>query len=145
MGEEKSCKNEENYSTALAPALINSGKLARDVVDEASRLKATKKAVYRRARSSISIKPAYRSRLPTSGLTIQLPHAYQKVRQISNGSYSAVSIVVERGTEGPLLAAKTVQDTTLEGNIKMTVTLRLKISNGYVCRQPRGRAFEAVA
>ena len=58
------------------------------------------------------------------GLTIQLPHAYQKVRQISNGSYSAVSIVVERGTEGPLLAAKTVQDTTLEGNIKMIVTLR---------------------
>ena len=50
-----------------------------------------------------------------TGLTIQLPHAYQKVRQISNGSYSAVSIVVERGTEGPLLAAKTVQDTTLEG------------------------------
>ena len=37
VGEEKSCKNEESYSIALAPALINSGKLARDVVDEASR------------------------------------------------------------------------------------------------------------
>ena len=46
-----------------------------------------------------------------------MPHSYQKVRQISNGSYSAVSLVVERGTEGPLLAAKTVQDTTLEGDI----------------------------
>ena len=55
--------------------------------------------------------------LLTPGLTIQLPHTYQKVRQISNGSYSAVSLVVERGTEGPLLAAKTVQDTTLEGDI----------------------------
>ena len=37
VGEEKCCKNEESYSIALAPALINSGKLARDVVDEASR------------------------------------------------------------------------------------------------------------
>jgi len=126
VGEEKCCKNEESYSIALAPALISSGKLARDVVDEASRLKATKKAVYRRARSSISIKPAYRSRLPTSGLTIQLPHAYQKVRQISNGSYSAVSIVVERGTEGPLLAAKTVQDTTLEGSPEAELLRRLQ-------------------
>ena len=38
VGEEKSCKNEESYiSIALAPALISSGKLATDVVDEASR------------------------------------------------------------------------------------------------------------
>ena len=63
-----------------------------------------------------------------TGLTIQLPHAYQKMRQISNGSYSAVSIVVERGTEGPLLAAKTVQDTTLEGKKNMLlIKLALKI------------------
>jgi len=122
--EEKCYKKGE--SIALAPALICSGKLARDVVDEASRLKATKRAVYRRARSSISIKPAYRSRLPSSGLTIQLPHSYQKVRQISNGSYSAVSIVVERGTEGPLLAAKTVQDTTLEGSPEAELLRRLQ-------------------
>ena len=80
-----------NCSHGLAPALVNTGKLAKDVVDEASRsvegvkrpthcdlllvvnlqphlrLKATKRAVYRRARSSISVKPAHRSRLPTSG------------------------------------------------------------------------------
>ena len=38
VGEEKCCKNEESYiSIALAPALISSGKLATDVVDEASR------------------------------------------------------------------------------------------------------------
>ena len=93
LGGETGNKNTEsgNCSHVLAPALVNTGKLAKDVVDEASRsvvgakrpthcdlllvvnpqphlrLKATKRAVYRRARSSISVKPAHRSRLPTSG------------------------------------------------------------------------------
>ena len=37
VGEVKCYKQEESRSIALASALINSGKLARDVVDEASR------------------------------------------------------------------------------------------------------------
>lgn len=48
------------------------------------------------------------------------------MRQISNGSYSAVWLVKERGTEGPLLVAKTVQDTTVEGSPETNVLRSLQ-------------------
>ena len=87
-------KVQPQFCVSLAEALVQSGSVAMDVTDckppdrrklsvdsAAASSASTALKVFRRLQSLSSIKPAYRTRLPSarSGLTVQLPSRYQQV------------------------------------------------------------------
>ena len=95
--------------------------------------------VLQRLSSKATLYPEKSEKLPELGL-MQLPSHYEKVSRISNGSYTSVFIVRDRGKdensqsernfeEGPLLAAKFMKDKTEFGNSEVDILRQLQGSD----------------
>ena len=74
---------------------------------------------------SIQLYPEKSEKLPQTGI-IKLPRKYEKVRQISNGSFTNVFCIKDRGRIGTVYAAKFMKDNTRNDNIEVQLMKALQ-------------------
>ena len=84
-------------------------------------------ATFSRAMSlgSIQLYPEKSERLPQVGM-IKLPRKYEKVRQISNGSFTSVFCIKDRGRIGTVYAAKFMKDKMKNENVEVGILKSLQ-------------------
>ena len=84
-------------------------------------------ATFSRAMSlgSIQLYPEKSEKLPQAGI-IKLPRKYEKVRQISNGSFTSVFCIKDRGRIGTVYAAKFMKDKMLDENVEVGILKSLQ-------------------
>ena len=80
---------------------------------------------FRRALSNTTLYPEKSERLPKTGM-IKLPRKYEKLRQISNGSFTSVFCIKDRGKTGSVLAAKFMKDNLKNDNQEVEILRRLQ-------------------
>lgn len=87
----------------------------------------TMEATFSRAMSlgSIQLYPEKSERLPQVGM-IKLPRKYEKVRQISNGSFTSVFCIKDRGRIGTVYAAKFMKDKMKNENVEVGILKSLQ-------------------
>ena len=79
----------------------------------------------KRVLSSNTMYPDKSEKLPSTGL-IQLPERYEKICQISNGSFTSVFCVRDRGKLGPIYAAKYMKDKIEHDNAEVNILKKLQ-------------------
>ena len=75
--------------------------------------------------------PEKNEKLPEIGI-MSLPEKYEKMYQMSNGSYTKMFCVKDRGKDGPIFAAKHMKDKTVDGNTEVEILRSLQSSEHVV-------------
>ena len=80
---------------------------------------------FSRVLSLTTLYPEKSEKLPQTGI-IKLPRKYQKVQQISNGSFTSVFCIKDRGKTGTIYAAKFMKDKTKNANEEVEILKTLQ-------------------
>ena len=80
---------------------------------------------FNRVLSMSSLYPEKSEKLPQTGI-IKLPRKYEKVRQISNGSFTSVFCIKDRGKIGTIYAAKFMKDKIRDDNEEVEILKALQ-------------------
>eukprot|EP00092_Neocalanus_flemingeri_P033572 GFUD01036497.1.p1 GENE.GFUD01036497.1~~GFUD01036497.1.p1 ORF type:complete len:690 (+),score=174.45 GFUD01036497.1:62-2131(+) len=80
---------------------------------------------FNRVLSLTTLYPEKSEKLPQTGI-IKLPRKYQKIQQISNGSFTSVFCIKDRGKKGTIYAAKFMKDKTKNGNEEVEILKTLQ-------------------
>ena len=80
---------------------------------------------FNRVFSISTLYPEKSEKLPQTGI-IKLPRKYEKVRQISNGSFTSVFCVKDRGKIGTIYAAKFMKDQIKNDNEEVEILKALQ-------------------
>ena len=85
----------------------------------------TMESKFNRALSISTLYPEKSEKLPQTGI-IKLPRKYEKVRQISNGSFTSVFCIKDRGKIGTIYAAKFMKDKIKNDNEEVEILKALQ-------------------
>ena len=85
----------------------------------------TMESKFNRVLSISTLYPEKSEKLPQTGI-IKLPRKYEKVRQISNGSFTSVFCIKDRGKIGTIYAAKFMKDKIKNDNEEVEILKALQ-------------------